>query len=139
MCGNKEGIEIMLKQTGMGLAVLSVAAGLSACATNPNDIAASYVSPTLYMGLSCDQLREEAIRVSNAASIAVGAQDEKVTQDAVAMGVGLVLFWPALFFIGGGGTTESEVAQLRGEMTAIEQASIQKNCGIVFSTEPEAG
>lgn len=124
----------MIKKIGSGLALLSMAVGLSACATNPDEIEAAYVSPTLYMSLSCNQLREEAIRVSNAAAVAVGAQEEQVAQDAVAMGVGLVLFWPALFFVRGGGTTEAEVAQLRGEMVAIEQVSDQKGCGITFDT-----
>ena len=48
------------------------------------------------------------------------------------MGVGLVLFWPSLFFIKGDGATAAELGRLKGEMDAIEQASIQKNCGIQF-------
>ena len=119
-------------------AIVSIVAGsamlitVSGCATSPDRIAASYVSPTLYLNLTCTQLREEAIRVSARAAQATGAQSQQVTQDAVAMGVGLILFWPALFFIGGGGTNEAEIARLKGEMEAIEQASIQKNCGMVF-------
>jgi hypothetical protein len=51
---------------------------------------------------------------------------------AVATGVGVVLFRPALFFIKGDSTTAAEVARLKGEMDPIEQASIQKKCGIEF-------
>lgn len=128
----------MIKRIGSGLAILSIASGLAACATSTDQIAPSYVSPTLYLNLTCNQLREEAVRVSNRAAEATGLQDEQVSRDAVAMGVGLVLFWPALFFIRGGGATEAEVARLRGEMVAIEQASIQKDCGIVFQEQQPA-
>jgi hypothetical protein len=46
--------------------------------------------------------------------------------------VGVVLFWPSLFFIDGDDQKTAELANLRGQMEAIEQASIQKNCGIQF-------
>lgn len=47
-------------------------------------------------------------------------QDEKATNDAVATGVGPVLFWPSLFFIKGDGQTAAESGRLRGEFDAIE-------------------
>jgi len=70
--------------------------------------------------------------VSARAAIANGAQDQKATGDAVATGVGVVLFWPALFFIKGDAASAQEVAQLKGDMDAIEQANIQKKCGLQF-------
>lgn len=74
----------------------------------------------------------EAQRVANAAAMATGAQSKQASSDAVATGVSLVLFWPAMFFIGGDKHNAAQVAQLKGEMLAIEQANIQKNCGIQF-------
>jgi uncharacterized protein YceK len=71
---------------------------LSGCATKSNDISAAYVSPIQYQSYTCAQLQEEAARVSARAAVASGAQDQKATNDAVATGVGVVLFWPALFF-----------------------------------------
>ncbi len=49
------------------------------------------------------------------------------------MGAGLFLFWPALFFLGGGGDREEELARLRGEIEAIESSAIQKDCTNVAS------
>jgi hypothetical protein len=106
--------------------------GLVACASSPDNISASYVSPNQYASYSCAQLRDEAARVSNRAMQVSGAQSSKATTDAIATGVGVVLFWPALFLIKGDGTTAAEVARLKGEMEAIEQVSIQKRCGIEF-------
>ncbi|WP_457094921.1 hypothetical protein [Microvirga sp. P5_D2] len=108
------------------------ALSLAGCASKSENIAAAYVSPLTYDSYSCRNLQEEAARVSARAIAASGAQDSKATNDAVATGVGVVLFWPALFFIKGEGASAAEVARLKGEMDAIEQASIKKRCGIEF-------
>lgn len=105
---------------------------LGACADKSDQIAASYVSPTIYQGMSCQQLAIEAQSVANRAAAASAAQDKKASNDAVAVGVGTVLFWPALFFIKGDGAQAAEVARLKGEMQAIETANTIKNCGIRF-------
>ena len=107
-------------------------AALAGCATSPKDIAPAYVSPILYQNLSCDQLSQEAVRVSNAAAVATGQQQNQASKDTAMMAVGMVLFWPSLFFIGGDKGNASEVARLKGEMQAIEQANISKNCGLQF-------
>jgi len=124
-----------MKKTTTVLTCLALVTSLSACASQPKDIPAAYVSPITYEPYTCQQLAEEAQRVSARAAEVTGAQQKKATGDAVATGVALVLFWPAVFFIKGkGGATESEVARMKGEMQAIEQASIQKNCGISFQS-----
>ena len=46
------------------------------------------------------------------------------------MGVALVLFWPALFFIDSDDKKE-EVGRFKGELRALDQASIQKNCTVL--------
>jgi hypothetical protein len=113
------------------VAILAALA-LVGCASKSTEIAPTYVSPIQYQSYSCNQLAEEAQRVATAAATATGVQDHQATSDAVAMGVGLVIFWPSLFFIGGDKTNAAQLAQLKGQMDAIQQASIQKNCGIQF-------
>ena len=105
---------------------------LTGCATSPENISAAYVSPLQYDTYSCPQLREEATRVSMRAAQAIGEQSDKATRDAVVTTVSAVVFWPALFFVKGDGASAVEVARLKGEMQAVEQASIRKNCGITF-------
>jgi hypothetical protein len=93
----------------------------------------SYVAPIVDQNYDCTQLSEEARRVTTNAQRVAGVQDEKATNDAVATGVALVLFWPAAFFVSGGdGQTAAEFAKLRGQKEAIEQVAIQKKCGFSF-------
>ena len=98
------------------------------CATSPSRISSSYVSPIEYSHLECEQIRRELVRVNRRLMEVTGAQKSAATKDAVAMGVGLVVFWPALFFIGGGGKKE-ELARLKGQYEALETVAIEKNCG----------
>lgn len=111
---------------------------LSRSAQRANDIAPAYVSPVAYSTCCCPQISEEAARLSAHAAQAAGVQNSKATGDAVATGVGAVLFWPAPFFIKGNSTTAAEVASLKGQMQAVEEASIQKKCDITFRATPPA-
>jgi hypothetical protein len=52
------------------------------------------------------------------------------------MGVGLVLFWPALFFLeGGDGALQSEYALLKGKYEAATTQHSRKNCVTEAETE----
>jgi len=110
--------------------------GVAACAKDADQVGPTYVSPITYENYTCPQLAEEAQRVSSRAAAAAGIQDSKATNDKVAMGVGLVIFWPALFFTKGNDENTAELARLRGSMDAIEQMSIRKKCGITFQHGP---
>jgi hypothetical protein len=119
------------------IAALAACAVLAGCATRADNIAAAYVSTVGYQGLSCKQLSIEATDISARAAAAAGIQDQKATGDAVATGVALVVFWPALFLVKGDGAQAAEVSRLKGEMQAIETASRRKGCGIGFGTQPK--
>jgi len=118
----------------IALSVVTVAL-VSSCASKAKNIDAAYVSSVPYQNLSCSQLKSEAQKVSQGALVASGKQDAKANGDAVMMGVGLVVFWPALLFTSGDGAQAAEVSRLKGEMNAIEEASTSKNCGIKFERE----
>ena len=103
---------------------------LAGCASSPDRISAAYVSPIQYSGYDCDQVRSELMRVSGRGREVAGAQKQQANSDAIAMGVGLVLFWPALFFLAGGNDRKEELSRLKGEYDALEQAAIQKSCPV---------
>jgi hypothetical protein len=118
------------------IAAVVTAVFVAGCASKSSEITAAYVSPIQYQSFTCPQLAEEAQRVSAAAVAASGAQDSQATKDAVATTVGVIVFWPSLFFIGGDKQNAAQLAQLKGQMDAIQQESIRKNCGIQFQTAP---
>jgi hypothetical protein len=103
---------------------------LSGCADHSDKVRASYVSPMQYQDYSCRQIRAEIMNVSHKVNEIAGIQDKTATNDSVAMGVGLVLFWPALFFIEHG-DQHVQLAELKGQYEALEHAAIQKNCDVV--------
>lgn len=109
---------------------------VAGCASKGADVAPSYVSPIQYQSFTCPQLAAEAERVSAAATSASGAQDSQATKDAVATTAAVIIFWPAAFFVQGDKQNAAQLAQLKGQMDAIQQESIAKNCGIQFQTAP---
>ena len=113
--------------------ILMSALLLGACASHTHEIPAAYVSPLQYQSYSCKQLGMEMQRVSSRAQQVAYEVNKNADGDSAAMGVGLILFWPALFFIDGDSPQAQEYARLKGEYDAIEQAAIQKECsGLSF-------
>lgn len=103
--------------------------GLAACSSTPDKVSAQYVSPLYYQAYDCDQIGMELRRVNRRLIEVTGAQQKEADKDAVAMGVGLVLFWPALFFLAGDDHA-AELGRLKGEYEALESSAIQKRCDI---------
>lgn len=102
---------------------------LASCSSSPDKISAQYVSPLMYHSYDCDQISMELRRVNRRLIEVTGAQEKEADKDAVAMGVGLVLFWPALFFLAGDDHA-AELGRLKGEYEALESSAIQKRCDI---------
>ena len=100
---------------------------LGGCATAPEKIKAKHVSPLAYSNLSCDELREEMLRVNSHLDEVAGVQKKTARKDATVMAVG-ILFRPALFFLAAGEDKEGEIARLKGESEAVASAAIQNNC-----------
>ena len=105
---------------------------MTGCASSSDKIASAYVSPLQFEPYSCAQLQAEAARISSRVAQLSGVQDKKATDDAIATGVAIVLFWPAAFLIGGNDQATAELSRLKGEFETIEKVSIKKNCGFQF-------
>lgn len=99
------------------------------CATSPDKIPAEYVSPFMYEDYSCKKLLIEEDRLSHKISALHASLDKTASNDSIQMGIGLILFWPALFFLeGGDGPQAVEYARLKGESEAIYRAQMDKEC-----------
>lgn len=119
---------------------LAIAATGSGCATSSGDIAAVYVSPLQYQSYDCPQLAAEAQRIQSRVAQVGGRLDQAATNDKMITGAGVILFWPALFFLGGTKQQEADYARLKGEYDGVQQAAIQKKCALVIEerTKPAA-
>ena len=116
----------MLKPTGICLLVIAV---LTGCSTASQNISAEYISPQQFQSYDCDQLAQESSRVLVRVKQLGVRLDQAAANDKAIGVVGAVLFWPALFALGGTKQQEAEYARLKGEYDAVSQAQIAKKCG----------
>jgi hypothetical protein len=110
------------------LATLPVLAALGGCASSSKEIATVHVPTLAYQAYDCDQIAAELQRVGVRANQLGGRLDEAARNDKTIAGVGAVLFWPALFALGGTKEQEAEYARLRGEHDALMQTAVMKKC-----------
>lgn len=119
----------------------AIAIGLGAligCASNPDKIDAAYVSPLKYAEYTCSQLAQELDSVGRRTNDLYGRLKRDRTADNWQTAAGVVLFWPALFFLeGGDGPEASEYAQLQGDFEALRVNSVQKNCNLNYRSPEE--
>jgi hypothetical protein len=112
------------------LTSIALAAGLAAgCASQPDRIAAQSVSPLQYRDYDCAQVGTEMDRVGTRAGALYANLKKTASNDQAQMAIGMLVFWPALFFLeGGDGPEAAEYARLKGEFDALEATAVQKKC-----------
>ena len=108
---------------------------LGACATT---VKPTYISPTQYQALNCQQLQSEYNRIQQ--YVDNGVQPAKRT--GVGVGVGLGGGWgigPSVSVNMGqsSNTKKTELARLLGEQEAVVQAAKFKNCPIVIRNKAQ--
>lgn len=101
---------------------------MAGCANSSGSIASTYVSPLQYQPYDCMQLVAESQRIQSRVVEIGGRLDQASSNDKAVMGVGLVLFWPILFALGGTKAQEAEYARLKGEYDAVQIAAIERKC-----------
>jgi hypothetical protein len=117
---------------------LGAVAVLSACASSPDDISTAYVSELQYKDYSCEQVEMERTRVSQRADDLHASLKKTADNDTAQMAVGMILFFPVLFFLeGGDGPEAQEYSRLKGEAQALEKVAITKSCNLAPLPQPE--
>lgn len=94
----------------------------SGCATRASGIAPASVSALEYQALSCDETKGMLTAKRSALVAAEKSQNNAATLDTIST---VVLLVPAASIFGGDG--EGKVAQLKGEVLALERA-LPQNC-----------
>jgi hypothetical protein len=119
----------------LGIYAVFACLALGGCATASKDITATYTSPMQFQSYDCDQLASESQRIQARVVQLGGRLDTAASNDKAIAGVGIILFWPALFALGGTKQQEADYARLRGEYDAVQQSAVLKKCpGIVASS-----
>jgi len=99
------------------------------CATQPSDIPTAHVSPLQYSNYDCDQIAMEMRFVGRRINELYYNLEDEASSDEGQMALGLILFWPALFFLEGGDDFRAgEYARLKGERVALEDSAVMKKC-----------
>lgn len=99
-----------------------VAFALSACASRPESIAASYVSHEKYAANDCTQLSTYLSDARSQLQKVSAMQDSKANMDAATVFFVLV---PASKL---SGDHAADVARMKGEVEAIETAQVKRGC-----------
>jgi hypothetical protein len=104
---------------------------LAACsnAKHSYEVQSNYVPSSRYTHLSCEQLisEAEALRARTPA-LAAAVDEHRKNQDGVEV-VTWVLFWPAAFMLDDGSDNAQQLAQAKGDLEAIQQNLLIKECG----------
>ncbi len=103
---------------------------VSGCAKKAEDIPAAYISPLQYQNYECSQLQFEMERVAAKVNEIAQIQNKEHKKDVAATTVGLIIFWPALFFLAGSDRAE-ELSRLKGEYEALQKAAVSKKCTFI--------
>ncbi len=102
-------------QTKRSVVAFTIATfSLVGCATSSKNVATSYVSPNQYSKYDCDQIALEAERIQAHVNQLGARLDQAAQNDAGIMVVGMLLFWPALFALGGTKQQEAEYGRIKG-------------------------
>lgn len=108
--------------------LVATSLALGGCATASKDVATQSISPLQYQAYDCDQITAETMRVQTRVSQLGGRLDTAAANDKAITGIGMILFWPALFALGGTKEQEAEYGRLKGESDALQQVAISKKC-----------
>jgi hypothetical protein len=93
------------------------------CAQAPEEVRPAYVSSVAYESWTCRQLGEEQARLQAALTAASSQQSQTRSNDVAGW---VFLGMPVASM--SGGNVAPEIANYKGQIEAVQQAMIRKNC-----------
>jgi len=113
------------------LVTFAISTCIFGCASQPDKLESQYVSPLHYQDYDCERIEQELEIVSNRVTTPYTDLKKKADGDSAQMAVGMIIFWPALFFLeGGDGPEANEYSRLKGEKAALDEIAVHKKCRI---------
>ncbi|MBI5721459.1 MAG: hypothetical protein HZC37_27630 [Burkholderiales bacterium] len=110
------------------LATLAATLGVGGCASRSGEVMAVQSSPAQFAGWSCERIDDETERVQRRAAELAWAVDERAGNNIVALGVGVMVFWPALLALRPEGPEAEDLAKLKGRFEALREAASLARC-----------
>lgn len=117
-----------------GLLGLAMLAG---CATRAVDIQPLPVNAADFALWGCDRIHDEADRVQQQAAELAYAVDERAGHNIMALGLGLMVFWPAILSMRPEGLEAQDLARYKGRYEALLAAASQQRCAAPSTTLPQ--
>ena len=108
---------------------------LAGCGPTMAEPKSTYVPPSAYLMHDCPQLVREARALSSRSATLAGMQQSVRTGDA-SDNSSTVIPWPRAFSLVGDKDIADKLALMRGQMLAIEEASVRAQCSIQFQRPP---
>ena len=109
-------------------ACLLAASLMAGCATRSADVRAVPADPADFVGWPCARIHDEMDAVQQRAIDLSWTVDERAGQHVVALGIGLVVFWPALLAMRPDGAESEALARLKGRFEALQAAAARDRC-----------
>lgn len=106
----------------------SLALALSGCALRSHEVAPLPANPAQFAGLSCERIEDESETAQRRAAALAWSVDERAGGNIVALGVGMMVFWPALLAWRPQGPEADDLARLKGRFEALREAAVLKGC-----------
>ena len=103
---------------------------LTACsgAKQASEVNKVYVSSSKYKSFTCKELVNESEIIRSREPALAAKVDKHYKSQKNTEAVTWLLFWPAAFWLDDGAADSNELAQVRGELDAIRQAMLSKDC-----------
>jgi hypothetical protein len=113
-----------LRTAALALSLLA----LAGCASRSTEIAPVPASASQFAGWSCERIDDESETVQRRAAAVAWAVDERAGNNVLALGVGVSIFWPALFALRPHGPEADDLARLKGRHEALQEAARLAAC-----------
>lgn len=112
----------------LALLVAGLALVLGGCATRAVNVPPKPADPAEFATWGCERLSDELDAVQQRAAEVAWDVDERVGNNIVALGVGVTVFWPAMFALRPDGLEAEELARLKGRDEALRATQRRRGC-----------
>jgi hypothetical protein len=110
------------------LLALAAAVGVAGCAVRSGEVRPLAADPAVFATWDCERIDTEADAVQRRAADVAYTVDERAGNNIIAMGLGLMVFWPALLAMRPPGVEADELARLKGRHEALTAAAKARPC-----------